>query len=316
MAERILKNQTAEVIKINDLGAKEIPAFGEIDFGACYHISMLAESDDLAIALTTNVNSVSGYSQYLILNDGDNDLKAVDAIDLIRNIPQKTNVSPDGDWKIVVKNPAHISTNNIIDKQISCTLTPSATYTKKYKIPQDKIWHIENIGGSSEPTCAQICFLYEEDGHYINPFVDACTDYEFKTLQVTSETDTVIFVDNSTNALDFVQIGKHYEIEYEDEVDDKAVIRKIISVDKGNNSITIDEPLGFVCDIGGYVVLIESSIRSLMFEKVTNTIPFGSPIQFRGGGDKYIVLQITNTNSVDDSKVTCFFNGWEEPLGV
>ena len=313
MAERIVKNQTANIIYINDLGAKEIPAYGEIDLAACFNLSILAESNDLALALVKDVAD-NGFSQYLILNDGDNDLSAINAIDLIRDIQQKSTVTEDGDWKIVLKDSSYISTNRVIDKNITRYLAPSCFSIKKFKIPQDKSWFIKMIGGSAEPTCAQVDFYFEEDGIMINSFVDACTDHDILSAQVINPQDTIIYVNNFNNEIDQIQAGKHYAFEYADETDDYDITRKIISVDKGNNTIIIEEPLGVLCDIGTYIALVEKPIRSLVFEKVSSSVSFLSPISFNGLGDKFIVLKLINTDSVDDCKVTCFINGWEEPL--
>jgi hypothetical protein len=314
MAERILKNQTANIIKINDLGGKEIPEYGEVDFGACYNLSMLAESDDLATALVKDIDS-NGFSQYLILNDGDHDLKAIDAIDLIRDIQQKSTVTTDGDYQVVLKDSAHISTNSVVDKKIGYYLAVGTKFIKKFKIPQDKIWYIENIGGSSEDTCAQINFYYEKNGIMINPFVDACCDYELQNTQVVNPNDTIINISCFNNEIDFAQAGLYYHFESEDENDDESVYRKIIDIDKGNNTITIDQPLGFTFDIGGYIALAEKPIRSLMVEKVTNFIPFNSPLPFTGQeGNSFIVFELINTNNEMDTRISCFLNGWEEPI--
>lgn len=314
MAERILKNQTAEIITINDLGAKEIPEYGEVDFGACYNLSMLAESDDLATALVKDIAS-NGFSQYLILNDGDNDLKAIDAIDLIRDIQQKSTVTEDGDFQIVLKDPAHISVNSVIDKKIGYYIAAGAKFTKKFKIPQDKKWYVSNIGGSSEDTCAQINFYYEKDGIMLNSFVDACCDYELSNSQVINPNDVVIHVNNFNNELYMTQSGFYYQFEPTDDTDGDSVYRKIINVDKNNNTITIDESLGFTFDIGGYIALSEKVIRSLMVEKVTNFIPFNSPLPFTGTeGNSFLVFELKNTSTEMDTKISCFFNGWEEPL--
>ena len=309
-----MKNQTAEVIRINDLGAKEIPEYGEVDFGACYNLSMLAESDDLATALVKDINS-NGYSQYLILNDGDSDLKAIDAIDLIRDIQQKSTVTEDGDFQIVLKDPAHISVNQVVDKKIGYYISSGSKFIKKFKLPQDKKWYIENIGGSSEDTCAQITFYYEKNGIMLNPFVDACCDYELSNSQIINPNDVVIHISNFNNELDMTQSGLYYQFEPTEDEDCNSVYRKIINVDRNNNTITIDEPLGFTFDIGGYIALSEKAIRSLMVEKVTNFIPFNSPLPFTGTeGNSFLVFELRNTSSEMDTKISCFFNGWEEPL--
>ena len=55
MAQRILKNQTDSDITIDDLGAKLIPAYGEIDFGASFSLAQLSNSEDLILALAQDV---------------------------------------------------------------------------------------------------------------------------------------------------------------------------------------------------------------------------------------------------------------------
>jgi len=314
MAERILKNQTANIIKINDLGAKEIPEYGEVDFGTCFTLSMLADSVDLATALVKDI-APNGFSTYLILNDGEQDLKAIEAVDLIRNIAQKSTVTKDGDWQIVLKAPAHISVNAVVDKKVACYLAPGAMFTKKYKVPQDKVWYIQSVGGSSENTCSQICFHYEKNGVIINPFVDACTDFDLIISEVVSPADTIININNLNNELDNIQIGMYYQFEPKDEDDEDVLFRKIINVDKGNNTITIDQPLNVSYDIGSYIALSEKPIRSLMVEKVTNSVAFHSPLPFTGqDGNSFLVIMFTNPDSTMDTRITSFINGWEEPL--
>lgn len=313
MAQRIFKNLTDNIIYINDLGEKQIPPHDQVDFAESYTLEMLANSKNLATALVKDI-AETGYSTYLILNDGANDLKAIDSVDLLRNITQKSNLTTDGYLENVNRSPSIVSTNQLIDKNYTYYLAPLNSIVKKLTIAPDKRWNVCNFGGSSEPSNVRAVLYYEIDGEMINPFVDACNESDLIVLQTVSPTDTIIYVNNFNNELDFVLKNKLYLFEnsFGEDVD---LRRRIVDINKGNNTITIDSPLGIVFNIGGFLSLCEKPLRSIMLGSSIDSVEFIAPLRFFGNiENSHIVISLTNLNKTDDASVSCFLNGWEESI--
>jgi len=310
MAQRIVKNQTDTDITIDDLGAKLIPAYGEIDLGASFQLAQLSNSGDLIIALTKNIQS-NGFSNYLILNDGSQDLEATDAVDLIRNIYQRTNLTADGDWKVVVKKPSTISKNKVVDKSCLAVLEAQTDFKKHFYIPNGKTWYIEGLGGGSDQTPVRICLFYEENDHIFNFFVDPQHDFELTLNQQAESGDLTLYVNNTDNELDLIEPNRYYRFaKYNDPT--QYVDRKITSVDSGSNAITIDQALGDIYQVGSYIALIQKSLRSITVQQSTVCSVFSSPLKIVGTGNNAMCLCIRNLSPVNYTTVNAYINGYEE----
>jgi hypothetical protein len=87
MAVRIAKNNTDSDITLTDLGAKIIPASGQIDLAEEFTLEQLSISEDL----TEQIGNGN-----LTINDGSKDLEIADGIDIIRRIISRNPKSEDG----------------------------------------------------------------------------------------------------------------------------------------------------------------------------------------------------------------------------
>jgi hypothetical protein len=312
MTKRICKNQTASIIYINDLGAKQIPSYGETDFAESFTLIMMSESTNLAAALMTDIDA-NGYSQYLILNDGDKDLKAVDGLDLIRNIQQKTNQTVDGDSQFVLKAPSTISGNRVIDKHILKYILPHASYSKKFIIPSGKQWIIQSFGGSSTDTIGRLCLTYKNDNDITeNIFVDPQYDFDLILSQQAGSSDTVLYVNNFNDELSIIEPNKYYKFaKYNDPT--TTVLKKIVNINSTNNTITINQSLGSIFPIGSFIAHVEKPIRRLVVRDMTMIVGFNSPLKFIGTGSNSLTITLRNLDGMQ-SNICAFVNGYEEPV--
>lgn len=311
MAQRILKNQTDSPIYINDLGAKLIPEYGELDFAQSFTLTQLSNSEDLLMALATNV--VNKYSQYLVLNDGVRDLEADEAIDLIRNLQQRTNQTVDGDYKFVRTEISTVTGNSVIEKNLSVYMDAKQSFNKLFYIPVNRIWYIQSFGLTTDGL-GMACFAYiNENGQIEHPFVDVINDRDCTLALANVQGEKILTIENFSSEMNSLDVDQLYRIE--DSLNPNITeIIKIKEIDFGNNTITTEVGLGNDYNIGSYIALIQKPIRTLSANAHTEVLAFNSPLKLVGTGTNAIKLGLHNLETVQDISITAFINGWSEPL--
>lgn len=142
MAQRTLKNYTAQDLILRDLGMEVIPANGAKDLGGNEsRLLELASSEDLILAL------VQGTDKYQV-NDGSKDLTLSEGIELIRKIQRPTEVDELGRW-VVRADSRKAGWDTVFqgagDNMITNEVGGGTPFTFDFSAPVDDLrWHNES----------------------------------------------------------------------------------------------------------------------------------------------------------------------------
>lgn len=218
----------------------------------------------------------------------------------------------DGDWHIVTENFAHVTGNEVINWTVEKYLDAGASFEEKFIIPNGRTFTLNFLEGGSFTVPTHIKLEYFI---YIgSEFIRCNPEIRFDEIHLTtvngihSQSETVIVLNNANDELDYIEIGMYYAFK---DGSGEPIIRKVVDVFPGSDSIEIDEglPVGGISD-GTYFGLCDRVIGQKANQIASSVIDWVSPPRFVGDGINYLLLTITNEDDVDAGLVTAMVNGW------
>lgn len=224
--------------------------------------------------------------------------------------PQKT---ADGDWHMVTENFAHVTGNEAINWTVEKFLDANTKFSEMMIIPNNRTFVINFLEGGSftVPTHIKIEWLEDIGGSVFvrrNPEIRIEEIHRTTVNGAHAAVATVITMNNANNELDQIEPGLYYGFK---DGSNTTFYRKVNSVDIGANTITLDSglPTGGIAD-GTLFGLTDRVIGQKANQIASSIINWISPPQFYGDGTNYLLLTISNEDTVESGLVTAMINGW------